>query len=505
MISSVECFLRRVARIPIHGIGLSVDVYSPALLELHDALDRAGARPEYLEIFKARTPDLACIRAALPSIPLAYHAEGLWLTEPGLRWQYPWTNAVETIARHAEAIGARWVNHECAAKQFGGYSFGTYLPPLFTDAAAQATAANTALAQEALDRWYAQQGQWGSAPLLLLELPPLTYFAFGSLTVSEYFARIVETVPCGLVLDIGHLWTVWRYRERRRFGSLEAFAADFLDTFPLDRVVQIHLAGLDLVDGTNRSGTSGALPFWVDTHAAPVPPVLFDLFRQVLAHPGLTSLKGIALEVDTKAIPLIVEEFGRLQNEPACRKVLSHDVGAGHPAVSRANQYPAHSRREGVNPSPTRRETDERLADLYTAYARVVSGQDAWETSPLAALAENVDPESLARYTTRYLPHELLTWGGDLEELFPTLWDTLKKRGMTSEDFVRSWFQESRAVTAPYDFFYVKLERWVAFVGEAAPDLVEEAAREAGILRALHAELNDEVWESKERVGEGSV
>ena len=480
MISSVASFEARAARIPVHGIGLSVDVFSPDLLELHRALAHAGIPPDYLEIFKAPTRELTRVRTALPGVPLVYHAEGLWLVDPAMRSATPWAQAVETIARHAEAIGAAWANHECAGKQFGGYSFGTYLPPLLTDASAKAVASNAAAAQASLDEWFIQKGRPGAGPLLLLELPPLTYFGFGDLPVSEFFARIVEQAACGLVLDIGHLWTHWRYRERRRFRSPEAFAADFLETFPLDRVAQIHLAGLGLHE---KEEAPGQLPLWIDRHDAPVPGVLFDLLRQVLAHPGLTALKGIALEVDTKAVPVIIEEFGRLLEEPACRKALLNEPERTGLPMTVVRERAAES-------------AAQELAGLYGAYARVASGQEALEKSAIASFAESVVAEELRRYATRYLPHELICWGGDLAELFPSLWTSLQKRGVTVTDFVRFWFRQPRPVVAPYDFFDLKLERWAEFVGEVAPDLIAHVEKQAEVLRALHAELNDEPVES---------
>ena len=473
-------FWERVARIPTHGTGLSVDAYSPDLLELLRALESARVLPDYLEIFKATTPELSRIRAALPGMALAYHAEGLWLIDPAMRSATPWVQAVETIARHTEAIGAEWANHECAGKQFGGYSFGTYLPPLLTDASARAVAANAALAQDSLDEWFARKGKPGLGPLLLLELPPLTYFGFGDLPVSEFFARIVERAPCGLVLDIGHLWTHWRYREHNRFPSLDVFTANFLNVFPLERVVQIHLAGLGWGDHETVMDQEVS-PWWVDAHASRVPPVLWALLRQVLARPGLTSLKGIALEVDTKTVPLIVEEFGRLREEPACLKTLPPSGGEGIPGES-----PSRHSRTGPN-----QETDG-LADQYRTYARVVSGEQPLHDSTLALVAECLDREGLSRYRTRYLPHELLRWGGDLEELFPAIWSALNERGISARDFVRFWFRQPYVVADPYDFFHIKLERWEVFVSEVAPDLSAEAAREAGALRTLHAELNDE-------------
>ncbi len=476
MDSPVDSFAARSGRIPVHGIGLSVDVFSPDLLEVHRALASAGLPPEYLEIFKAPARNLARIGLALPGVPLAYHAEGLWLADPAMHDATPWKQAVDTIARHAEAIGAWWVNHECAGKQFGGYSFGTYLPPLLTALAAQAVAANAVLAQEGLDVWFAGKGRRDSAPLLLLELPPLTYFGFGDLPVAEFFARLIEPTPCGLVLDIGHLWTHWRYRERRRFRSPEAFAADFLATFPLDRVVQIHLAGLGLQD---KEDSFGQLPCWIDRHDAPVPRVLFDLLRQVLGHPGLTALKGIALEVDTKAVPVIVQEFERLLEEPACRLALRHaPCPAALPPVAKSDDVAWGGGRN--------------LNELYGEYARVVSGHVSLEKSLLAPLAQGLDHEGLTRYIAGYLPHELLCWGGDLTELFPTVWKSLEQRGITAAEFIRFWFRQPRPVTDQYDFLYVKLDRWVEFVGDVAPDLLEQVRCEAGILRALHAEFNDE-------------
>ena len=482
MDSPVESFEARAARIPVHGIGLSVDVFSPDLLELHQALESAGSPPEYLEIFKSPTRELARVHTALPGVLLAYHAEGLWLIDPAMRSATPWRQAVETIARHTEVIGAGWANHECAGKQIGGYSFGTYLPPLLTGASAQAVAANAAWAQGCLDEWFTRKGRPCAAPLLLLELPPLTYFGFGDLPVSEFFAQIAERTSCGMVLDIGHLWTHWRYRERRRFRSPEAFAAEFLTAFPLGRVVQIHLAGLGVHE---KDESLNRLPYWIDRHDAPVPGVLFDLLRQVLGHPGLTALKGIALEVDTKAVPVIVEEFEQLKSEQVCQRALSHLVGEGFtPSLD--------EERAGINPAPTTEEEKAMLAESYGVYARVVSGQEDVEETALAPFAEGIDPEGLHRYTTRYLPHELLCWGGDLAELFPAIWKPLEERGVTATDFVRFWFRQSRPVADPYDFFYLKLERWVEFVGQVAPDLLERAQSEAGILRALHAELNDE-------------
>ena len=476
-------FRRRASLLRYHGIGLSVDAYSPDLLDLHRALVEAGLRPDYLELFKASAGELTRLREALPGTTFAYHAEGLWLIDPEMRSRYPWLPEIDRIARHAEILRAEWVNHECASKQFGGYAFGTYLPPLFIHAAADATAAHVVECQQRLDAWWERKAL--PAPLLLLELPPLTYFSFGDLSPCEFFALLAEKAPCGFVLDIGHLWTLWRYRERQRRVSLDRFVEEFLTRFPLDRVIQIHLAGLAPAHANEPDSGS---PAWIDAHAAGVPDVLWDLLRRILADPRLTMLKGVALEVDTKAISVIVDEFRRLRQDAAADWL---------PDPARQHGIPpdlTHVRRCLQVPAPNE------LPELYRSFVRVVSGQEPLEHSRLVPLSDSLDRAGLHRYTTEYLPHELMIWGGDLEALFPKVWQTLRARGIGGEDFVRFWFQQSPDSQAGYDFFDMKLDRWAAFVRSVAPDLARETDEEARLLRVLHAEFNDEPKDQRDTV-----
>jgi len=461
-------FYNRAARILLHGVGLSVDVFSPELVDLDSALEQAGLRPDYWEVFEASSAELTRIRRALAPTPCAYHAEGVWLIDPELVSRFPWVEQTRRMARHAENLGAAWINHECASKQFAGYSFGTYLPPLFTRAAAEVTAANAVRCQRVLDQCFESTAS-RPAPLLLLELPPLTYFSFGDLAPAEFFVQIAQAAPCGFVLDIGHLWTIWRYGQRNGV-SLDSFTKTFLEAFPLHRVIQIHLAGLASAHPANKSD----VPLWIDAHAAPVPQVLWRLLDRVLSHPGLTSLKGVALEVDTKAVPLIVEEFGELRERSATMDLRTDSASKPRPSHSQ----PLPSSGTGV------------LAELYGTYARVVSGQQTVEKSSLEPLSQNLNREGLHQYVRDYLPNELLHWGGDLEDLFPQVSRTLKERGIRQQEFVRFWFRQPYPAQDAYDFFDIKLDRWMEFVREVAPDLAEETQREVTVLQRLHAELN---------------
>ncbi len=260
-------FQRRLRQIPPQGIGLSVDVYTPDLFELVKKLRERGLQPGYLEVFKATTTALTTVRQVLPEMSLAYHGEGLWITQPDVQESPFFQQDVDEMVTQLNSIQSLWLNHECAMKQMAGYSFGTYLPPLYTPLSAEVVAENIATVQQAMD----QQGDRtdGTAPLFLLELPPLTYFAAGTIPIPHFFRLVTALVPCGLVLDIGHLWTVYRYTAACGRMSLERFVKEFLEEFPLERVVEIHVAGLACHESVGESERGEGLSEWIDAHAAP--------------------------------------------------------------------------------------------------------------------------------------------------------------------------------------------------------------------------------------------
>jgi len=534
MTSRDQNFAVRLSRIPAHGLGLSVDVYSPDLVELAQSLDAAGLPYGYLEIFRAPESALVNVRRAFPGVRLAYHGEGLWMTQPDWEAAYPAEEERSTAAAHLAALGASWINHECASKQLGGYSFGTYLPPLFTEAGARVTARHVQRLQEHLDAYFTDD----DAPLVLLEIPPLTYFGFGDLSVPAFFRRMIEQAPCGVVLDIGHVWTIYRYSMEWSRRDLSAFLSAFLDDFPLERVVQIHLAGLgehertlpipssfaparsepvmSLVDFTRQApatispthpelaktnscpvgravsraragqdqlfsrGTGsfpGAPPLWIDAHAAPIPDLLLEMLGQVLAHPRLTSLRGVALEVDTKDIRRIVEEYARVRDRfGSCIEARTQPGDPMAVADDRSERCIPDAANEGRD--------DGALLAQYRLYAETVSRPDA--AIPDALPAAWLDPDGLRQYRREYLPHEILRWGGDLEDMFPVTCRDLKAHGISQTAFVTYWFREPRAVGQGYDFFLLKVDGFVNFIAEVLPPSLGTARREAQELRTAY-------------------
>jgi uncharacterized protein (UPF0276 family) len=478
---SILDFERRVSEIRPHGAGLSVDLYSPDLGELLEALDRHQLSVDYLEIFKGSVRGLQEIRRKRSDLPLVYHAEGLWVTQPDLNDAYPLESELQATASQVAAIGASWLTHECATKQMAGYTFGTYLPPLLSLAGAEATADNIRIVQARIDTLL--RGLNCLRPLFLLETPPLTYFGFGDLDMAEFFTAITDRVACGVVLDIGHLWTIYRYTGAWQRSSVEAFLLEFLNRFPLERVVQIHVAGLG-VHQTVAQTVAGhgqvpvEPPLWLDAHEQSIPAVLFDLLEQVLQQPRLVNLRGVALEVDNKPVPCIVGEFERFTQRfrpmigQRLRSEAISTARTTHPASVEGTSRPGDHTEMRVR--------KQELIEKYRSYASAVS-------RPSAIPAATSCSQGLELYRQYYLPHEILTWGGDLSQMFPVTCQALQEAGTSLEDFLSFWFREPRWSHDRFDFFLLKVDRFVSFVTEVLPDGLPTAQREAESLREAYA------------------
>jgi uncharacterized protein (UPF0276 family) len=474
-------FLRRLTEVPPLGIGLSVDVYSPDLFELVNKLRERGLPPGYLEIFKATTTALTTVRQAMPDIPLAYHGEGLWITQPDVQVSSLFQQNVGEMVTQLNSLQSHWLNHECAMKQMAGYSFGTYLPPLYTPLSAEVVATNIATVQQEMDRQGCRAD--GTAPLFLLEMPPLTYFSAGTIPIPRFFRLVTALAPCGLVLDIGHLWTVYRYTAACRRTSVEQFVREFLDEFPLERVVEIHIAGLACHESVGASHRRGGLPEWIDAHAAPIPSILFAMLEQVLAHPNLYSLRAVALEVDTKPIETIVEEYAEAVRRFSTLVQQTMARGAAIEQPVKLTSRPISVQK------PVSQSDRQRLRDDYERYAKIISGQ-----APIGGLEWEetaVEATGLEQYRTFYVPHEILHWGGDLAEMFPQTCRTLADQGICLTEFVPFWFRSPRPLTQSYDFFLLKIERFLEFVTEYAPEAQVCVQQESAMLRLAYEQANE--------------
>jgi hypothetical protein len=99
--------------------------------------------------------------------------------------------------------------------------------------------------------------------------------------------------------------------------------------------------------------------------------------------------------------------------------------------------------------------------------------------------------DELEMYRSIYLPYEILSWGGQVDAMFPKSCRRLEERGVPLSRFVPFWFSRPRMLSGPYDFFLVKIARFLEFVLKEAPELAAIAEQEADELRQAYGLANE--------------
>jgi uncharacterized protein len=108
---------------------------------------------------------------------------------------------------------------------------------------------------------------------MLLENPS-TYIGFTESMIPEvdFLNEVSRRTGCGLLLDVNNVFV-----SANNHGT-QPLA--YLDSFPLDRVKEIHLGGHH--EETDDAGA----PLLIDTHGTPVAEAVWALFADVIAHAG---------------------------------------------------------------------------------------------------------------------------------------------------------------------------------------------------------------------------
>jgi hypothetical protein len=90
--------------------------------------------------------------------------------------------------------------------------------------------------------------------------------------------------------------------------------------------------------------------------------------------------------------------------------------------------------------------------------------------------------EGIQVYATQYLPYEILSWGGDVRMMFPQTCDVLDQLGISLSRFVEFWFAHPRSSESEYDFFLLKINVFVEFLGQVFPGAGSLVKQEAELL-----------------------
>lgn len=98
----------------------------------------------------------------------------------------------------------------------------------------------------------------------------------GEMADGEFFAQVAIEADCGIVLDLHNLWCNERNGRQR--------VQEVMESLPLDRIWEIHLAGGESYEG-----------YWLDAHSDLVPRPVINLCEQWL--PKLENLGALVFEI----------------------------------------------------------------------------------------------------------------------------------------------------------------------------------------------------------------
>jgi uncharacterized protein (UPF0276 family) len=219
----------------------------------------------------------------------------------------------------ARDVATPWHSDHLCFGTVDGRNLHDLLPLSFRDATVARVADRIRRAQDAL-----------GVPLAVENVSYYLHPGRAEMGEAEFIARVCEAADCGLMLDVNNA-----YVNAQNFG----FDVDaWMDAVPLDRVVQIHVAGHQWF-GVDAGGlgearephAEGALI--IDTHGADVPDPVLALLERVLPRVGPVP---VVLERDQNIPDLdgLHSELARIRR--VCERVSALGTGSGGP---RAQQH----------------------------------------------------------------------------------------------------------------------------------------------------------------------
>jgi uncharacterized protein len=153
----------------------------------------------------------------------------------------------------SETLDAAWASDHLCYTKVGDRHIGQLTPIPYTTEALKAVVANTKATMAAMpDR-----------PFLLENISQYFQFEGAEYTEPEFFTAVAKRTGCGVLLDVANL--------HNNATNLGLDPARYLDAFPLEAVVQMHLAGSEWVGGK-----------LLDTHGGPVLEPVWDLVERVV-------------------------------------------------------------------------------------------------------------------------------------------------------------------------------------------------------------------------------
>ena len=239
--------------------------YNPHLAE---PLLQAAGLVDHLSMADPPAPDDAAFPVIRERFPLLLHDYLGQLSDPLSE------HALTRARQLQEMYRGPWVaeHFQCLHTQDGGRTLDYVFPPLYTEEFLRRYVANACVLRDAVN-----------APLVMENIPGFFALDYAQMKEVEFLRRFFDQTGCSLLLDLPHIWLAAYYSGRD--------AREYLADFPLHKVVELHVAGVEQdrdLEGpwiAPTPPTQGILDLalWVAERAPGLRAVTFDAFAPSLA------------------------------------------------------------------------------------------------------------------------------------------------------------------------------------------------------------------------------
>ncbi len=287
----------------VRGVGLGLRwEFLDDFVERTAALEREGRGRlpvDFLEV----SPENYMKRGGRYPAALAWLAERYPVVTHGLTMSLGGTDPLDEsylgdLAKTVRAVRSPWHSDHLCFSAAGGRMLHDLLPVAFQEANVGRIAGRIRCARDAV-----------GVPMAVENVSSYWHPGRAEMGEAEFLSRLCEAADCGLMLDVNNA-----YVNSLNFG----FDVDaWMRAAPLERVVQMHVAGHEWFEVSERGVGAPARPhaagaMAVDTHGADVPDPVLSLLARVVRRTGPVP---IVLERDQNVPPLddLLAEVARLR------------------------------------------------------------------------------------------------------------------------------------------------------------------------------------------------
>lgn len=267
----------------IAGIGLGLrKPFAHALLETERQVDWLEVTPENWVFFGGGAKRM--LDACSERWPMVAHGVSLDVGGPSPLDQV-YLDAVAKLNRKLDAPW--WSDHVCYSS-LNGAPLHDLLPLPFSAEAAEHTAARAQVIAARVP-----------GELVLENATFYSHMPGSTMDEAQFLRAVIEQGKCGLLLDVNNVYVNAQNHSQQGRDAMDV-AREFIDSMPLERVRQLHVAGHTKVGETI-----------IDTHIGPVIDDVWALYRYTLQKAGRLIPTLVEWDNEIPDLDTVLDEVDR--------------------------------------------------------------------------------------------------------------------------------------------------------------------------------------------------